>query len=36
MIVPYAIAKNKKLPPEALMAAGAVLLISNPELNVST
>jgi hypothetical protein len=28
---PYEIAKKMKLPPEALMAAGAVELISNPE-----
>jgi hypothetical protein len=29
-------AKKMNVPPLALMAAGAVLLISNPELNVST
>jgi hypothetical protein len=35
MIVPYAIAKKMYVPPFALMAAGAVLLISNPALYVS-
>jgi hypothetical protein len=35
MITPYAIAKNMKLPPLAFIAAGAVLLISNPEFAVS-
>jgi hypothetical protein len=33
---PYAIARKMKLPPEALMAAGAVLVISNPVADVST
>jgi hypothetical protein len=32
MVVPYAIAKKIKVPPLPLMAAGAVLLISNPAL----
>jgi hypothetical protein len=35
MIVPYAIAKKMKVPPLALIAAGAVLLISKPTLVVS-
>jgi hypothetical protein len=35
MIVPYAIAKKMKLPPLALIAAGAVLLISKPVEAVS-
>jgi hypothetical protein len=32
MMFPYAIAKKMYVPPLALMAAGAVLLISNPAL----
>jgi len=35
MMIPYAIAKKIKVPVLALMAAGAVLLISNPALYVS-
>jgi hypothetical protein len=36
MMFPYAIAKNIKEPPLALIAAGAVELISKPDENVST
>jgi hypothetical protein len=36
MIFPYAIAKKMNVPPLPLMAAGAVELISNPALYVST
>jgi hypothetical protein len=36
MMIPYAIAKKINVPPEALIAAGAVLLSSNPEAAVST
>jgi hypothetical protein len=36
MIVPYAIAKKMYVPPEALIAAGAVAVSSNPEAAVST
>jgi len=36
MIFPYAIAKKMYVPPLALIAAGAVDVISNPALYVST
>jgi hypothetical protein len=36
MMIPYAIAKKMNVPALALMAAGAVELISNPALYVST
>jgi hypothetical protein len=35
MMFPYAIAKKMNVPPFALMAAGAVLLISKPVAAVS-